>query len=103
MCTINVLAPYLVIKGISIIIPMVLETGQVITQETEPETEPEITREMGPAMVPAVTTELEITQEMGPVITLEMVPQVMVHQCVDQREIYPLIGKSDGLTPWRKI
>jgi hypothetical protein len=39
--------------------------------------------------------------EMEPETELVTGLEVMAHQFEDQPEIYPLIGKSDGLTLWQ--
>ena len=78
---------------------MVLETEPAVTMEPVMALGmvlgmgPVITLEMGPETVPETVLETELGTELG------MVPEVMAHQCEDQQEIYPLIGKSDGLTP----
>jgi hypothetical protein len=90
---------------------MVLETEPAVTMEPVMALGTVLVVTMGLEMEPGETT----VQGMGPVITqgmgpetvpetvlgmeLGMVPEVMAHLCEDQREIYRLIGKSDGLTP----
>jgi hypothetical protein len=64
-------------------------------------TEPAGTMEQVTEPVMEQVTEPAMALEMEPETELVTGLEVMAHQFEDQPEIYPLIGKSDGLTLWQ--